>query len=128
MRVIAPLNWRKGCRGRRAPRNVGTPIRELWCRGCRTWNQGHHSPRGDEEFAQQGDRSKKIGGSSFDHATGGNRGNADPSNYGETVENNPTLMRARELEILAKIAENSKLNVVLGEKGLADCVVAYSEV
>lgn len=37
-------------------------------------------------------------------------------------------MRARELEILAKIAENSKLNVVLGEKGLADCVVAYSEV
>jgi hypothetical protein len=32
-------------------------------------------------------------------------------------------MRLRELEILEKIAANSKLNIVLGEKGLTDRVV-----
>jgi hypothetical protein len=32
-------------------------------------------------------------------------------------------MRLRELDVLEKIAGNSKLNVVLGEKGLADKVV-----
>ena len=37
--------------------------------------------------------------------------------------NNPTLMRLRELDVLEKVAGNSKLNVVLGEKGLADRVV-----
>ena len=35
----------------------------------------------------------------------------------------PTLMRLRELEVLEKIASNGKLNIVLGEKGLADKVV-----
>ncbi len=34
-----------------------------------------------------------------------------------------TLMRLRELEVLEKIATAGKLNVVLGEKGLADRVV-----
>jgi len=32
-------------------------------------------------------------------------------------------MRLRELEILEKVAASSKLNVVLGEKGLAERVV-----
>ena len=32
-------------------------------------------------------------------------------------------MRLRELEVLEKVASNSKLNVVLGEKGLTDRVV-----
>jgi hypothetical protein len=32
-------------------------------------------------------------------------------------------MRLRELEVLEKVASNSKLNVVLGERGLADRVV-----
>jgi hypothetical protein len=32
-------------------------------------------------------------------------------------------MRLRELEVLEKIALSSKLNVILGEKGLADRVV-----
>jgi hypothetical protein len=39
------------------------------------------------------------------------------------LENNPTLMRLRELEVLEKIAPAAKLNVLLGEKGLAEKVV-----
>ena len=45
------------------------------------------------------------------------------ANTAELLDNNPTLMRLRELDVLEKIAGNSKLNVVLGEKGLADRVV-----
>ena len=45
------------------------------------------------------------------------------ANTAKLLDNNPTLMRLRELDVLEKIAENSKLNVVLGEKGLADKVV-----
>ncbi len=45
------------------------------------------------------------------------------ANTARFLENNPTLMRLRELEVLEKVAGNSKLNVVLGEKGLADRVV-----
>jgi len=33
------------------------------------------------------------------------------------------LMRLRELEVLQNVSTNSKLNVVLGEKGLAERVV-----
>jgi len=42
------------------------------------------------------------------------------ANTAKILENNPTLMRLRELDLLEKIAEKSKLNLVLGEKGLAD--------
>ncbi len=45
------------------------------------------------------------------------------ANTAKLLENNPTLMRLRELEVLEKVAGNSKLNVVLGEKGLAERVV-----
>lgn len=45
------------------------------------------------------------------------------ANTARLLENNPTLMRLRELDLLEKIAGNSKLNVVLGEKGLADRIV-----
>jgi regulator of protease activity HflC (stomatin/prohibitin superfamily) len=45
------------------------------------------------------------------------------ANTAKVLENNPTLMRLRELEVLEKIAAHAKLNVVLGEKGLADRVV-----
>jgi regulator of protease activity HflC (stomatin/prohibitin superfamily) len=45
------------------------------------------------------------------------------ANTAKLLEGNPTLMRLRELEILEKIAASSKLNVVLGEKGLAERVV-----
>jgi regulator of protease activity HflC (stomatin/prohibitin superfamily) len=45
------------------------------------------------------------------------------ANTARILESNPTLMRLRELDVLEKIAEKSKLNVVLGEKGLADRVV-----
>ena len=45
------------------------------------------------------------------------------ANTAKLLDDNPTLMRLRELDILEKIAGNSKLNVVLGEKGLADRVV-----
>jgi regulator of protease activity HflC (stomatin/prohibitin superfamily) len=44
-------------------------------------------------------------------------------NTAKLLENNPTLMRLRELEVLEKVASNSKMSVVLGEKGLADRVV-----
>lgn len=45
------------------------------------------------------------------------------ANTAKLLEDNPTLMRLRELEILEKVAVSSKLNVVLGEKGLAERVV-----
>ena len=45
------------------------------------------------------------------------------ANTAKMLAENPTLMRLRELEVLEKIAATSKLNVVLGEKGLAERVV-----
>lgn len=45
------------------------------------------------------------------------------ANTAKLLQDNPTLMRLRELEVLEKIAVAGKLNVVLGEKGLADRVV-----
>ena len=45
------------------------------------------------------------------------------ANTAKLLADNPTLMRLRELEVLEKIASASKLNVVLGEKGLAERVV-----
>ncbi len=45
------------------------------------------------------------------------------ANTARLLENNPTLMRLRELEVLEKVAGASELKVVLGEKGLADRVV-----
>jgi regulator of protease activity HflC (stomatin/prohibitin superfamily) len=45
------------------------------------------------------------------------------ANTARILENNPTLMRLRELEVLEKVATNSKLEVVLGEKGLAERVM-----
>jgi len=44
------------------------------------------------------------------------------ANTAKILEQNPTLMRLRELEVLEKVAEKSNLNVVLGEKGLVDRV------
>ena len=44
-------------------------------------------------------------------------------NGARILESNPTLMRLRELEVLEKVTRNAKLNVVLGETGLADKVV-----
>ncbi len=45
------------------------------------------------------------------------------ANTARLLENNPTLMRLRELDVLEKVAGNAKMNVVLGEKGLADRIV-----
>ena len=45
------------------------------------------------------------------------------ANTAKLLAANPTLMRLRELEVLEKVAESSKLNVVLGDKGLTDRVV-----
>lgn len=45
------------------------------------------------------------------------------ANTAKMLADSPTLMRLRELEVLEKIAAGGKLNVVLGEKGLADRVV-----
>jgi regulator of protease activity HflC (stomatin/prohibitin superfamily) len=45
------------------------------------------------------------------------------ANTAKLLETSPTLMRLRELEVLEKIASAGKLNVVLGEKGLAERVV-----
>lgn len=44
------------------------------------------------------------------------------ANTAKMLSDNPTLMRLRELEVLEKIAKTGKLNIVLGEKGLADRV------
>jgi len=45
------------------------------------------------------------------------------ANTAKVLADNPTLMRLRELEVLERIATTGNLNVVLGEKGLADRVV-----
>ncbi len=45
------------------------------------------------------------------------------ANTARLLENNPTLMRIKELEVLESVAKNSKLNVVIGEKGLTDSVL-----
>jgi regulator of protease activity HflC (stomatin/prohibitin superfamily) len=45
------------------------------------------------------------------------------ANTAKLLEGSPTLMRLRELEVLEKIASAGRLNIVLGEKGLADRVV-----
>lgn len=45
------------------------------------------------------------------------------ANTAKILQDNPTLMRLRELEVLERIATGGKLNVVLGEKGLAERVV-----
>lgn len=45
------------------------------------------------------------------------------ANTAKLLADNPTLMRLRELEVLEKVAAGGKLNVVLGDKGLADRVV-----
>lgn len=45
------------------------------------------------------------------------------ANTAKLLAESPTLMRLRELEVLEKIAAAGKLNIILGEKGLADRVV-----
>lgn len=45
------------------------------------------------------------------------------TNAAKMLADNPTLLRLRELETLEKVAANSKLNVVLGERGLTERVV-----
>ena len=50
------------------------------------------------------------------------------ANTAKLLADNPTLMRLRELEVLEKVAANSKLNIllgdrVLGDRGLTDRVV-----
>ena len=45
------------------------------------------------------------------------------ANTAKLMDSNPTLMRLRELDVLEKIVENSKLNVVLAEKVLAGRVL-----
>ncbi|APW60816.1 slipin family protein [Paludisphaera borealis] len=45
------------------------------------------------------------------------------ANTAKLLADNPTLMRLRELEVLEKVVAGGKLNVILGEKGLADRVL-----
>lgn len=45
------------------------------------------------------------------------------ANSAKLLAENPVLLRLRELEALEKIAANGHLNVILGDKGLADRVV-----
>ncbi|MDR1480277.1 MAG: slipin family protein [Planctomycetaceae bacterium] len=42
------------------------------------------------------------------------------ANTAKLLENNPTLMRLRELEVLERIAANGKLNIIVDEKKLTD--------
>ena len=44
-------------------------------------------------------------------------------NTAKLLQENPALMRIRELEVLEKVAAGGKLNVILGDKGLADRIV-----
>ena len=42
------------------------------------------------------------------------------ANTARLLENNPTLMRLRELEVIEKIAAGNKLNVIVGDKGIGE--------
>ncbi|MFZ2960298.1 MAG: slipin family protein [Candidatus Ozemobacteraceae bacterium] len=44
-------------------------------------------------------------------------------NTAKMMEQNPVLMRLRELEVLERVAEKSKLSLILGEKGLTERIV-----
>jgi regulator of protease activity HflC (stomatin/prohibitin superfamily) len=44
-------------------------------------------------------------------------------NAARIIESSPTLLRLRELEVLEKVTEKARLNVILGAEGLADKVV-----
>jgi len=44
-------------------------------------------------------------------------------NAARILESNPTLMPLRELEVLEKVTDKTNLNVILGDKGLADKVI-----
>ncbi|MBF0502334.1 MAG: slipin family protein [Candidatus Riflebacteria bacterium] len=44
-------------------------------------------------------------------------------NTAKMLEQNPTLMRLRELEVLERVAEKSKLKLILGEKGVTERIV-----
>lgn len=44
-------------------------------------------------------------------------------NTAKLIQENPSLMRMRELEVLERVAGNSKLQVILGEKGLTERIV-----
>ena len=44
-------------------------------------------------------------------------------NTARILESSPTLMRLRELEVLERVAERAKLEVMLSEQGLADRIV-----
>ena len=41
------------------------------------------------------------------------------ANTAKLLQDNPTLVRLRELEVLEKVRRSATLNIVLGEKGLA---------
>ena len=45
------------------------------------------------------------------------------ANTAKLLQDNPTLMRLRELEVLEKISASAKLSVVLGDKGLTERIV-----
>ena len=45
------------------------------------------------------------------------------ANTAKLLADNPTLMRLRELEVLEKVAANSKLNILLGDKRLTERVM-----
>jgi regulator of protease activity HflC (stomatin/prohibitin superfamily) len=45
------------------------------------------------------------------------------ANTAKLLQDNPTLMRLRELEVLERVAATAKLNVVLGDKGLTERLV-----
>lgn len=44
------------------------------------------------------------------------------ANTARILADNPTLMKLKELDVLEKVAQSSKLNVLLGEKGLSERV------
>jgi regulator of protease activity HflC (stomatin/prohibitin superfamily) len=44
-------------------------------------------------------------------------------NTAKLIQENPSLMRMRELEVLERVAGSSKLQVILGEKGLTERIV-----
>ena len=92
--------------------------------GDRFGRSARHHPAGrDEGSDEQGHGGQEGCRGQPDRPPRGNGRHAQPGQHGQAAADNPTLMRLRELEVLEKVASASKLNVVLGEKGLAERVV-----
>lgn len=88
------------------------------------WREGHYSAGRDEGDIESGGGSTKSGGSQCDQAPRRNIGHQKFAHTAKVMENNPTLMRLKELEALEKVSDKiGNLTVYGGLEGLMNGIV-----